>query len=161
MNHELYPCAHPSSERTKENVQSTLFFKNPSSKISDYVFKCEACVKYRGNILPPTPYEYYPIPGTPFEMVYMDFIRSLNRTSNRYLLVYIDYTTRFVVFDSLTNMTADNVTVSLLKKSMMPHSAPRTLMSNNALEFISSVVKALCKMYNVRKGGNHKQDSSC
>ena len=153
LNHEVYPYAHPSSERTKENVQRTFFFKNLSSKISDYVSTCETCVRYRGNVLPPTPYEYYPVPGTPFETVHMDFIGPLNITSegNKYLLVYIDYTTRYIVLDSLPNRTANNVAISLFRKILMPHSAPKTLVSDNALEFVSSVVKALCEIYKVRK----------
>ena len=153
LHHDVYPHSHPSCERTRDIIQKTFFFKNLSSKVSDYIASCPTCIRYKGNQHPPTPYHYYPVPDTPFDKVHMDFVGPLNKTreGNKYLLVFIDYTTRYIVLDALPNRTADNVAVSLFRKILMPHSAPKVLISDNALEFISSVVEALCEMYKVRK----------
>ena len=151
--HRSYPYIHPSVDKTITNVNNRYFFKNISSKVKNYISDCNVCHRFKGIQHPPCPYDKYPIPKVPFSTLHMDFLGPLTPTDdkNKYILVIIDYTTRFLILEALPNRKSDNVALTLFKRVILPFSAPKVLISDNALEFTCGVVKALCKLYNTSK----------
>ena len=151
--HHSYPYIHPSVDKTVANVTRRYFFKNISSKVKNYIEQCVVCQRFKGIPHPPCPYDKYPIPKVPFSTLHMDFLGPLTTTdnNNKYVLVIIDYTTRFIILEALPNRKSDNVALILFKRVIMPFSAPKVLVSDNALEFTCGVVKAICKLYGTSK----------
>ena len=151
--HSTYPYIHPGIDRTKKIIDKHYFIKNLSSKVKKFIEQCDICNACKGLPHKPVPYEMYPIANKPFDTVHMDYLGPFPSTGlgNKYLLVLIDYCTRFVIIIPTSNRTASTVALALFNNLFLPHSAPRTLVSDNALEFTSSVINELCKIYKTEK----------
>ena len=98
------------------------------------------------------PMRKYPLPSKPFERVTMDFLSPLKTTDNnsRYILVVADCLKRFSVMYALPDRTADQVTKSI-KKFIALHNVPAVIISDNAAEFLESLLKNVCNTHNFNK----------
>ena len=151
--HHSYPFVHMSADKTKTHINARFFIKNLSNKVRDFINNCEVCHRFKGRPSPPTPFGKYPVPTVPFSQLHFDLMGPLKATAdqNKYIIVFVDYTTRYVILDALPNRQAGNVAKVLFSRVFVPFSAPRALVSDNALEFVSSVIKELCSLYKVNK----------
>ena len=64
--------------------------------IYDYVHDCLICAETKGHTGTPAPMLEYPIPDHPLERVHLDTLElPLSESGYKYLLVAIDYLSRF------------------------------------------------------------------
>ncbi|KAM7304254.1 Integrase core domain protein [Ixodes scapularis] len=90
-------------------------------------------------------------PPKPFDILGVDLLGPLpqSTTGNRWILVAIDHTTRFVETAALPDATAECVARFLLRHIILRHGAPQVLITDRGHSFLAQKVEALlqaCKV---------------
>lgn len=91
-----------------------------------------------------------PLPSRPFEVVGINFFGPLplSSTGNRWIILAIDHTTRYVETASIPGGTAEAATTFVLN-NILRHGAPRTLISDRGRPFLANTANALLRASNV------------
>jgi transposase InsO family protein len=151
--HEHFEFGHLGVARTLAKLKIHFYFENMSKVAAEIIKGCTSCRKY--NHLPPqaTPVRTSPLPNRPFEEVSMDILGPLPFTEagNKYILTFIDHLTRYLIIVPIPDRTAHTVANAIRENLFCHYGAPARLISDNALEFTSSLVNNLCTHYHVTK----------
>ena len=94
--------------------------------------------------------------GFPFERIAMDIVGPLPKTSrnNRYLLVVIDYYTRWPEAFALEHQDAHSVALRLISEIIARYGAPYVIHTDQGTNFESKLIAELCKLYDIKKTQN-------
>ena len=151
--HDHPLSGHPGRERMTCMARQNYFWKGMAKDIKTYIDKCESCLMHKGHTGKREPLELYPSALEPWELCSMDFMGPFPVTEkgNRFLLVFIDYLSRYVELVSRPNREAVGVAEALRDNIICRHSCPRILISDNAPEFVGSVLTKLCQFYHIKK----------
>ena len=152
--HSTLGAGHPGPERTEQRIKEIYTFPKMSQLIHKYCKTCKSCLSVKGAPPKSAPIANYPLPFKPFSRVHMDILGVLptcTSTKNKYILVFKDYLTRYVEITPLQNRETKTIANALLQCIIKPHSTPDVLISDNAAEFTSSLLKELCEMWNIKK----------
>jgi len=152
--HNTLGAGHPGPERTEQRIRELYTFPKMSVLIQKYCKSCSSCLSVKGAKPKPAPISNYPLPFKPFSRVHFDILGKLptcTNTGNKYILVFKDYLTRYVELTPLSNRDTRTIAHALLNCIIKPHSTPEILVSDNAAEFTSSLLKEICDMWNIKK----------
>ncbi|ROT82778.1 integrase core domain containing protein [Penaeus vannamei] len=109
-----------------------------------YVASCTACQRRKGAIAR-TPLQSMPDVAEPFERVSVDILTlTPSARGNKYVLVLIDHLTRFVELFPLATKDAQTVADVFLAEFVTRYGPPRTLLSDNGLEFRNRLLSDIC-----------------
>ena len=149
--HQL--AGHPGRDKTLEMVTRNYYFLGMRKLVHQYVAKCESCQRHKGKVEKPAILHQYPRDIDPWDYTSMDFMGPLATTDkeNRYLLVFVDYLSRFVELVPTSTKSAVTVAEALRERVITRHSTPKVLISDNAKEFCGEVMQNLCNFYNIKK----------
>ena len=92
-----------------------------------------------------------PIIGEPFNQIAMDIVGPLpkSKRGNRYLLVVVDYATRYPEVFPLRTFTADVVAEKLVEV-FARHGVPRTILTDQGSKFTSNLLQELHRAMGVK-----------
>ena len=149
--HDDTTAGHKGFERTLNLFRKNFYNAKESLIIKEFCNKCEACIKAKSTPKP-IPIEKYPIPEIPFHTVSSDILGPLPVTvnNNRYILVVRDFATRYTVLSALKSKEADSV-INALRHVIANYGASKTLITDNAKEYVSEKLQAFCRFYNMKK----------
>ncbi|ROT71745.1 integrase core domain containing protein [Penaeus vannamei] len=109
-----------------------------------YVASCTACQRRKGAIAR-TPLQSMPDVAEPFERLSVDILTlTPSARGNKYVLVLIDHLTRFVELFPLATKDAQTVADVFLAEFVTRYGPPRTLLSDNGLEFRNRLLSDIC-----------------
>lgn len=126
---------HFGAAKTKLRAREIMYWPNMNSQIQDMVSHCQTCLTHRkeNSKQPLIPHE---IPQRAWSKVGADVFHSAGKS---YLLV-VDYFSKFVEVERLTNLTSDLV-ICKLKNIFSRQGIPDVVMSDNGPEFSSRQFK--------------------
>jgi len=119
----------------------------------DYVRKCHKCQTYVDNMhAPPTSLNVLSTPW-PFAMWGMDMIGPIEpKASNghRFILVAIDYFTKWVEAASYISVTKNVVTRFIKKDLICRYGLPNKIITNNGTNLNNKMMKELCNNFKIQ-----------
>ena len=88
----------------------------------------------------------------PFEKWALDFIGSINPTSNgkRYILVCTDYVTKWAEAKALVRATEQTVVNFLFEEIFVRYGVPREIVTDQGTQFTSKLVKDIIEKYQIK-----------
>ena len=88
-----------------------------------------------------------------FHWVAMDIIGPMTETArgNKYIIIFIDYLTKWVEARPLPNQTAPVVAKAFIEDVVCRHGIPETILSDRGPQFMGSVFTRLCALLNIDK----------
>ena len=120
--------------------------------VARYVHSCILCQRRKrgthsfstGLLQPIAP------PRQPFHTVGIDFLGPfpLTRSGNRYVLVAVDYLTRFAETQAVVTSDAQAVAEFFLHSIVLRHGAPQILISDRGRQFLSTLVQNFLRLCN-------------
>ena len=118
--------------------------------VEKYVDNCRSCQINKGKPHKRQPLRKYPVPDKPFDVVSCDLVGPLPITGsgNRYIVVVVDFLTRYCSVKAIPNKTADMVAQALWTV-FCEHGTPSTLYSDSGTEFRNAVLKEMLKNFGV------------
>ncbi len=113
---------------------------------------CLTCAAYRGGgRRSKPPLRSIPV-GGPFERVGVDLMEMpLTMQGNRYVIVFVDYLTKWVEAYPLADQTSETIARVLVDQILCRHGVPRELLSDRGANFLSEVIRDVCKMAGMKK----------
>uniref|UniRef100_A0A8C5WDV1 Gypsy retrotransposon integrase-like protein 1 n=1 Tax=Leptobrachium leishanense TaxID=445787 RepID=A0A8C5WDV1_9ANUR len=143
---------HLGIDKTKERILRRFYWPGVFAAINRYCTSCPKCQLtapapgFRSPLVP------LPILDVPFERIAMDLVGPLVKSArgHQYILVVLDYATRYPEAIPLRNGTAK----SIAKELMLMFSRvgiPKEVLTDQGTPFMSRVMKELCKLLGIKQ----------
>ena len=145
--HNSAASGHPGPDRTCWAAHRRFYWRGMDRHLKNFAESCQNCLKFKGRPHPSVGIRRYPIPDRPWQSVSVDLIGRLPTTTNKnkFILVCVDFLTRYSVAVPLPSKSAKEVATAL-GKIFCEHGIPQTVLSDNGTEFRNKVVKELANM---------------
>ena len=114
--------------------------------------------KVRAQVIP------MPVPSMPFERISTDILGPLptcQHTGNKYVLVFVDYFTKYIELVALPDIKAATVAEAFVKEVVCRHGAPAYLHSDRGTNYLSGIVKETCKLPQITKTQTSSYHPQC
>ena len=139
-------------DRTAARVLRRFYWPTLFRDVAAYCKSCPSCQKMSRMSRPKAPLVPMPIIGEPFNQIAMDIVGPLpkSKRGNRYLLVVVDYATRYPEVFPLRTFTADVVAEKLVEV-FARHGVPRTILTYQGSNFTSNLLQELHRAWIVNE----------
>ena len=141
---------HEGCYKTYHRLKRDYFWKGMNKDIKIFIKCCKKCQMYK-----PQPQNKYPEdiptpPGLPFTRVGLDLVGPLYTTArgNRYIIVLVDYLTKWVEAEPLEKTESEDV-IRFLINVFSRHGIPELLITDNGPQLISDKTKAFLDLHDV------------
>ncbi|XP_055527261.1 uncharacterized protein K02A2.6-like [Wyeomyia smithii] len=142
---ELAHEGHPGQSMMKRRLRERCWWPGIDQTAVKICERCEGCQLVQSSN-PPEPMTRRALPEKPWVDIAMDFLGPM--PSGEYLLVVIDYYSRYIEIEIMTRITAQD-TIKRLKRIFRTWGPPRTITLDNAKQFISTEFKEYCSTYRI------------
>lgn len=151
--HDTLSGGHFGVEKTFARVCDRYWWPNQYAEVKHYVETCESCARSKKPRWTDTGKMEATVVGKPWQRVSADFLGPVEKTErgNRYLLVFTDYFTRWVVAVPTADCTAETVAKEFVERIVLNFGAPEEFLSDNGPAFASEVVDRVCAMAGTKK----------
>jgi len=147
---EAHNIGHEGYYKTYQRLRKSYYWNDMVNDIKRIISKCDNCQLNRPQVYP-EPTEDIPteVEG-PFTHLGLDIIGPLTKTSNnnQYILVVVDYFTKWVEAEPTENITSKDV-IKFLIKVFSRHGVPQVITTDNGVQFTSDMTKIFLDLYDV------------
>src|SRR6266498_1888756 len=150
MFHDNLIQAHQNADAMYYHISKRYLWQNMRMDIKEYVKICFQC-QQRGSMKQNNQKRTIPLTDI-FERWGVDIVRplSITREGNRYIVVAIDYFSRWPKAKPLKTANADTVTTFLYKEIICRFEASRILQSDRGTHFINELIQRLTKRFKIK-----------
>ena len=147
---EAHKIGHEGSSKTYQRLKRNFYWNNMTNDIKRIIQKCDVCQLNKSQSYP-EPTEKFPTePEGPFTHLGLDIIGPLVKTrrSNQYIIVVVDYFTKWVEAEATENITSLDV-IRFLINVFSRHGTPQVITADNGVQFTSDMTKIFLDLYDV------------
>lgn len=151
-NHDL--AGHFGSMKTINRIRKNYYWPGMFKDIRNYVRRCETCKASKSPNFDTTPPMGEKKKATRnFELISMDFMGEFPRSynGNKYLLVTIDYVSKFVLMKATRSQDAKAVYTFMENEIILKFGCPRIVLSDNGSAFKSQTFRNLLSRYKIKQ----------
>ena len=145
---------HQGIDRTLSKIEHKYYWPTMKANVTLWTQQCQRCESRKiPHSHTRVPLQPMPAPITPFEIVSTDFLGPLPETDlgNKHIVLFIDYTTRWVEGQALPAQTAVLTAQAFVDLVIARHGSPMTLLSDRGRNFQSKLIAEICNIMDVRK----------
>ena len=146
-------AGHFGVKRTTERIRDHFHWVGLEADVRSWLKSCDVCGARRGK---PTrahhPYERQAV-SEPLQRVAMDLLGPLDETErgNKYILVVVDYLSKWVEGYPLKDMTATTCADVVTREFVCRYGFPLQVHSDQGRQFESALFQEVCRLMNVSK----------
>lgn len=149
--HDHPTSGHLGRDKMIHKAKENGWWSTMNKDVTEYVKQCMKCKMHKT----PT-HKYRKLTsievGAPGEMWAADIaFLSLSKRNNRYLLVCMDYLTKWVVTAALPSLDADSVANVLLYSVILVFGHVSKFLTDNGTNFIAEALQMICKRLGIKK----------
>ena len=143
---------HQGFRRTFDSIREKYFWPRMYTDILEWQQSCPRCQRAKSVRQKPPPLHPLPVVNL-FGRWHMDFIGPLRPAADgsKYILIVVDSFSRWPEAFALPNSDAHTVTRVLYSEIFTRYGAPGALVSDRGPQFMSSLVNALCEIFQVKR----------
>ena len=148
--HKDMTGAHLGIESTYEKIKERYYWPKMYNDIRNYIESCDNCQR-RGRTTRKE--ELIPlIVGAPFDKIGIDIKGPLPLTTkrNRYLVVAMDYFTKWPEARAIPNAKAETVAAFIFEEIICRHGVPKEILSDRGTHFNNALINELCRRYQTK-----------
>ena len=134
---------HFAFEKTIEKLKSRFYWPGMKRDIELYCSKCQRCAARKAPSSTAKAKLMSMGAGFPFERIAMDIVGPLPKTErgNRYLLVFVDYYTRWPEAYAIVHRDAHSIASKLVTENFARYGAPYSIHSDQGANFESNLIR--------------------
>jgi len=147
---EAHKIGSEGSSKIYQRLKRNFYWNNMTNDIKRIIQKCDVCQLNKSQSYP-EPTEKFPTePEGPFTHLGLDIIGPLVKTrrSNQYIIVVVDYFTKWVEAEATENITSLDV-IRFLINVFSRHGTPQVITADNGVQFTSVMTKIFLDLYDV------------
>jgi hypothetical protein len=151
--HDGHLGGHLSAPKVLSKLRSLYYWPTMKKDVDNWCKSCQICAARK------RPRRYYKAPlkpiavDGPFHTLGMDILGPLHRTlsGNRYILVCMDYLTKYPECFAIENQSADTIARLLVEEIICRHGAPQRILTDRGANFMSEVMHKVLQVFNIHK----------
>ena len=145
-----HSLSHSGIMRTAALVSERFYWGGIVQDCRDYIHNCHECKLQNAHFSQPQELHSIPVTDQSFTCVGIDLVGPLqvSASNNRYIIVAIDYLTKWPEVLAVPDKTAQRVADFFLEYIIARHGCPKTVISDNGSEFKGEFA-ALLQAYNI------------
>ena len=145
-------AGHFSPKALYHTLAKTYWWKGMYSDSHKFCRSCLTCATYQGTARKAKP-PLTSIPvGGPFHRVGVDIMElPLTVHGNRYVIVFIDYLTKWVEAYPTEDQTSETIANLLINEIICRHGVPEILLSDRGTNLLSAVIRDICNITGIKK----------
>ena len=150
MFHDHETAGHFGINATYEKVKERYYWKNMKKDIEEYIKTCNQC-QQRGK--PRGKNELHSIKvKEPFYQIGIDFVGPLPKTptGNKYIIVAIDYFTKWPEARAVEEATAKKVSKFIMEEIICRHGCPKKILSDRGSHFNNEMIRELTRKFDIK-----------
>ena len=150
--HDHPTAGHGGREKTLYRLLNRVYWQGIRQDVNHYVQRCEACQKYKyPNQLSNPPLQMHLV-REPWHTIGVDIMGPFPTTQRQkqYLLVVVDYFTRWVELFPLRTTTSYDIARILVDEIICRWGCPTNILSDNGPQFISELFTSICSSLGIR-----------
>ncbi len=125
-------------------------------QIYSHIDHCNVCAETKGHTRAPAPMLNYLIPEKPCERIHLDTLElPLSENGFKYLLVIIDYFSRFCILHPIQSKKAETIATIIFENVICSCTTPKTIIIDNGPEFNNAILVEICRIFNIKKINVH------
>nr|KAG5692084.1 hypothetical protein BaRGS_029544 [Batillaria attramentaria] len=153
LSHDVPMAGHLGSKKTLNRLQPSFYWPAQASDVRRYVASCDACQRTvpRGRV-GKVPLGRHPLIDEPFRRVGVDLVGPIipaSERKNRYILVAVDYATRYPEATPLPSIEAERVAEALWEM-WTRLGVPREVLTDNGTQFVSELMQEVNRLLCIR-----------
>ena len=161
LDHYAPSAGHLWRKKTLSRIQRRYFWPGISRNVADHCDRCKTCQLTSRREPPLAPLIPLPVMDVPMERIAMDMVGPLQKTDsgNRFLLMVVDYGTRFPFVVPLKTTGSEQVT-SVLMSIFSMVGIPGEILTDRGSNFTGELMQHFNKMLGIRAfrtSPNHPQ----
>ncbi|KAL8601929.1 hypothetical protein ACOMHN_020664 [Nucella lapillus] len=151
--HDMPMGGHLGTNKTLKRLHKDFYWPGLTADVKMYCRSCPVCQKTmdKGRV-PPVPLVHTPVVGEPFDKVGIDIIGPILPASdrhNRYVLVQVDYVTRYPEAIPMKSIEAENVAEKLIEMWSRT-GIPKTVVTDQGSQFTSHIMKSVYRLLGIQ-----------
>ncbi|KAG2216804.1 hypothetical protein INT45_013816 [Circinella minor] len=152
---------HFAFHNTYHKIARRYYWESMKQDIQNIISRCDRCQKQGKSILNEL---LHPIPvkPEPWYQIVMDIKHFRpSRSGNRYVIVAIDYFTKWVEAKALRYANATEVALFLYEDVICRHGCPAIVINDNGLPFANKLVEEVCNQFSIewRRGSPYRSQT--
>ena len=154
MTHDNNLSGHLGEKRTLQRLRENFFWPNMSVDVREWYRSCEICCTRKPK--PTRPHhalQQNPV-GEPLQRVALDIMGPLEPPTphgNRYILVIVDYLTKWAEAYAMPNQTSETVAKILVNEFICRFGIPSQIHSDQGTQFEAALFQQMCHLLGMRK----------
>ena len=145
--HDHPTAGHAGRIKTLFRLSSRVFWPTMRKDVFKYVQACSSCQQYKYRNLPTSPPMQLHIVTQPWHTIGIDIMGPFPPTfrQKKYLLVIVDYFTRWIEIFALRQTTATDIVNILINEVICRYGVPSYILSDNGPQFVAQLFADICK----------------
>ena len=151
--HDLPTAGHRGVTQTYDKIREQMWWPKLKEDVSYWCNSCSSCARFKSTNITKAPYQSL-LAGHPHEVVAIDFVGPMSSPTSRnnvYLLVMVDYFTRYAEAIPLPDRQASTVARAIFTEWISRHGIMEVLHSDQAQEFESDLLAEICTLLHIKK----------
>lgn len=151
LNHDHKLASHLGIAKTLARIVKRYFWPGLHAAVTAHVKACLTCAKYKSQGTNRAPLQPLPLVEKVWGMMSLDILGPLPITArnNRYILVLIDFATRFVILCAMVDQTAKTVAKHFVNDVILIFGCPERILSDQGRQFMSDFFSHICSRCNI------------
>lgn len=150
QSHDVPTAGHQGIAKTLQRLQGSAYWVGMAQDVAKYVKQCSVCQQAKLPTPTPAPLTNVPI-GGPWQMLAADILEvSVSRRNNRYLLVVMDYFTKWAEAVPLQDQIAASISAAVIK-ICCSFGIPDVLHSDQGRNFESQLFRDVLTAFEIQK----------
>lgn len=145
---------HKGVTKTYNRIRQRYYWEDMKNNISEYIQHCLPChLKKLVRVKTRQPMIITDTPDSAFDKISMDIVGPLPRTEkgNEYILTMQDLLTKYSLAVALSRATSANIADALIKHCICIFGAPKTVLTDQGANFLSSLMKDVAKKFKIKQ----------
>ena len=151
--HDHKLAGHLGVIKTLANIRNKYFWPRMASEVKIHVLNCLTCAKRKASGACKAPLQPIPISDYIWERLAMDIVGPVPESNrgNRYILVIMEYTTRYIIATALKEISAATIIRKFIKHIVNDEGLPSQILTDRGSNFQSIAMQELCKQLGVKQ----------
>ena len=145
--HDHPTAGHTGQQKTLFRLKARVFWESMRKDVYNYVIACPACQQFKYNNAPMSSPMQLHVVAEPWHTIGIDIMGPFPATQRkkRFLLVIVDYFTRWIELFPLHSTTSTQIADILTNEVFTRYGLPKFILSDNGPQFVSNMFKSFCE----------------